>query len=153
MKRIIFAVLLGVLVSGAAWGEGWVCIGDQSAGFSYNKRTDKWDQTFFATDAKYLIRRPNQKKQPPPGSELFVNPPRWEVVRFGKKYPLFRCGRGFEENAMSICGGLTGDFLFNPQTLRYLKTYKHGYVNHGTPDEPDEKSDTPLIEIGTCAPM
>ena len=147
-KAIILAALVGVLASGTAYAEGWLCIADQSAGFSYDETRKKWEATIFKTDNKYLVRRPDPKQ----GIKTFKRKLAWEVYKFGNNVPFFGCSKEIGGLGWLACSGI-GKFSFHEKALRFMRIYHFGYTHRGTLENPDNNSDTPFIEIGTCTPL
>ncbi len=57
MRTVIALIVL--LFATPVMAEGWICIADQASGFTYDKKAKKWKATALKTEAKYIIRRPN----------------------------------------------------------------------------------------------
>ena len=151
MKRIILAALVGMLVSGPAYAEGWLCIANAVTGFKYDEPTKKWKSSYFKVGNKYLIKRPDPKYlwlfEEQSGSI-------WVVNEFGRGLPSWFCPEEIDKIGWLTCDAWGGDFPFNKKALRFMRLYLAGYLDGGTPKYPDTKhSDTPYMEIGTCTPL
>lgn len=127
----------------------WVCAQEQVTGFAYDKTSKKWVQTRFTASAKYLVSSvasdsPYYDQSIP---ELIVQ---YGVTEFGKDFIGYACKNGFFGTSLS-CEG-PGDFIFNSASLRFVATYKFGYVAVGGNGEEDV-GNTPAVEIGTCVKL
>ncbi len=148
MKRFILAALVGVLISGPAYAEGWSCIAEQSAGVRYDEKTGKWVSTKFKSGEEYVIRRPDPK----------TNGFAWKIYRFDAKSAEFGCAR---ESGYLSCvtfgAGSThtrnSGFDFDEKTLRFISWYLVGFLRQGTAERPDNNNNTPALTIGTCRPL
>ncbi len=127
----------------------WVCAQEQVTGFSYDTASKKWVQTRFTANTKYLVSsvasdNPYYDKS---RSELIVQ---YGVTEFGRNFIGYSCKNGFFGTSLN-CEGI-GDFIFDSASLRFVATYKFGYVTVGSNGEEDF-GNTPLVEIGTCVKL
>jgi hypothetical protein len=109
----------------------YICIEDKATGLFYDRNKDSWDTTKFKAYVKYII------------SIAAKESPMATVMKFGQQKPAFFC----EVDTMN-CSGPEGLFMFNPENLRYLRSYMQGYINGA-----DNNEHTPHVAIGTCSSL
>jgi len=78
------------------------------------------------------------------------------VKKIGQTLPTYTCLEDFSKQGQIYCRGF-GEFKFNRENGRFLRTYTLGYYND-TPGKPDsffgaEGENTPAVEIGKCSPI
>ena len=135
MKKYLFTSLF--FYCSLAFSEGYVCIGDKSTGFRYDKSSKSWiTSTFNVSDSKYTLTLSNGQ---------------WKWNKLGEKSSLpSDCGK-FNEYGYLHCSPLLKKLTFNKKNLRYMLIYDVGYVNGGLFG--NEGEDTPNMEIGKCSPL
>jgi len=143
--RAVACFLFAILPTGAAaqaTGD-WLCIADQSTGFSNHSGT--WRSVDFNAGTRYIIKRSQRQGVA------------WEVQEFGKPalIPTAICKADFNQFKLLFCEGLGSDFRFNAATGRFLNTYLIGYYSYvpGQPLMDKDGADTPSMEIGTCSAL
>ena len=133
----VITVMLTLLASTRAHGvEGYLCIVDKAAGFSYQQ--GRWDRAFFRNEDKYLITRSSE----PRGA--------WEVKQVGERWAFVWCAEDFNEADNLSCEGVA-EVRMNRKSLRFLYIYPNGYWK-ALPGEA-EGENTPYMGIGTCSPL
>jgi hypothetical protein len=141
MKKIFLTLLLSLVISQAFGQDTYLCIPNKRTGFAYNASTKSWEQTGFRTgDTKKILRRTNGQ---------------WKWHLFGEKDSPYDCGGvdfgrpdDFNIAGFIFCRVSGGHMRMNKNSLRYVETHELGFI-----DGKDDKSLTPLIEIGTCSPL
>ena len=148
-RHVLLIVLVAILPATVHASEtskqpdSFLCMADKSTGFKYDEHLKIWDHARFRSDIKYIISlSPNREFN-------FV------ISEVGTKRLRGFCKKGFNEYGMLFCATLTGEFRFNRNNGRFLLTELAGYYSVGAEGmhEIDETSDTPLLQIGTCAPF
>jgi hypothetical protein len=126
--------------------EAYMCLPNNTTGFQYNKILGSWKTADFKTSDKYIV-----SKSKLPGYA-------WKVTKYMKIAPMYVCEEDFNNAGYLFCEE-TGEFRMNKHNLRYIRTYILGYYNLHVKDDDgkvkteDERSSTPLIEIGKCSPL
>ena len=140
MKKIFLTLLSSLVICQAFGQDAYLCIPSKITGFAYNSSTKSWEQTGFRTgDTKKILRRANGQ---------------WKWHLFGEKNSPHDCGEDygipgdFNTAGFIFCGVSGGHLRMNKNSLRYVETHELGFI-----DGKDDKSLTPLIEIGTCSPL
>jgi hypothetical protein len=131
MKKLILLFSSLIFTNICIAQQAYICIANDSTGFSYNAKTNSWGRTGFkVNDEKKLLKRVGQG---------------WEWSSFGSTFTQ-KCG---EINSYGYlnCDVLFGTLRFNKNTLRYIETYTVGYIDG------DKDGDTPNITIGKCSPL
>jgi hypothetical protein len=159
MRRTLGSICVAVLVFAAGpahsvdKSEGkYLCVGDRATGFHFNKATLRWEQASFNADEKLIV-------EPLTDAGFQINY-KYKVVQVGEDSPLFLCKDGFNEAGYLNCEG-GGEFAFNRQNSRFVRTATLGYLTVGVATLPpdwkkkvtDATSDTPFLEIGKCSPI
>jgi hypothetical protein len=128
--------------------QSWLCVGEQSAGFSYDK--GKWRAVIFngANAFKIIIRVPTAEDR-----AFLARPnilgdqnPTWLAVPLGEEFPTMACRAG---PAFIGCDGAIQELRFNRITLRFQYTYRPGYID--TKSGSDPSGDDPKMVIGLCS--
>jgi hypothetical protein len=134
-----YGLLFLFFVSSTSFAEKYICLADIVTGFRYSETSEKWVQTKFIADDKYIISESD--------SESYA----FKVVEIGSKYPLANCKEGFNEYGFLFCD----DFKFQKKNGRYIRSYTVGYFNvlPSLNEISDSTSDTPFLEIGKCSPI
>lgn len=143
--RITSATLAiaGLAASTSANAAGWLCVTEQSTGFSYNSSSKSWREASFKADKKYVVRS-SQK-------EGYL----WEVAELGETSDVASayCRDNPNEIGNLFCNGLGGDFRINTKNNRFIYVYFLGYWTYD-PDSwvfKNEGGDTPTMSIGRCS--
>ena len=177
-RKAVLAALVPALwgLSGEAAGaqpsaenRSFFCVSEMSTGFIVDEITSEWRVTRF-NDTQFLV-RPARSGEFVPDRQLLpegVIP--YVVLRFGQDVPVQSCRAGFNrifDTASSrallgdpitidtntlYCVSDTGTFQMDVENLRYTRTYTYGFFSQ-SPDATQISGDTPLIELGSCAPM
>jgi hypothetical protein len=133
VKKTLLSIFLSL--TSTVYAEAYLCVGDQSTGFSFNQSTKEWSHARFNTkEAKYILSNGSGK---------------WEWKKIGEKNGI-ECDSSFSEYGYMNCESLR-KITFNKKTLRYMSIYSIGYVNIGVYGK--EGEDNPSIEIGKCSSM
>jgi hypothetical protein len=115
--------------------SSYLCIAENSVGFSFNKTQQKWINTNFKVEGKkYLLSKSKQGN--------------WEWKKFGEQNTYASCKSDFNEYGYLTCQELN-TINFNKNNLRFQNYYPIGYINKGVVG--NEGEDTPSIEIGKCS--
>ena len=141
MKGRIPVALLLLVFASVAGANQWLCIGEYATGFSYSEASQQWQSTHFRGQSKYVIIEGNNPKYP------------YEIKRLGEKFSLMRCDHAVNKAGYLLCDGLSGQFRFNKDNLRFLITFIPGFYNVLPNTFSDEESDTPSMEIGFCTKL
>ena len=138
-----YGLLVLFFVSSTSFAEKYICLADIVTGFKYSETSEKWVETGFLADDKYII------------SESDTERYAFEVVKIGSKYPEANCEEGFGEYGFLICNGAGQDFRFQKKNGRYIRSNVMGYFNvlPSSNGITDSTSDTPFLEIGKCSPF
>lgn len=134
-KVVNMCVVLFLLLSINCFAESYVCIAEISSGIKFDTTFNKWSQSGFMADEKYIVTK-NQEK-------YMTN--NYVVVQPGDTYPSYRCTEDFNEYGWLFCESGLGSFKFSRKALRFLSTYEAGYV-----DGKDAPGNTPSITVGKC---
>jgi hypothetical protein len=168
VKRIaaLFLGLVAALPAGSvAPPTGpFLCIVEQATGFTFDGQTKSWRQTSFSAGEKLILKRTDQTlHEAMPGVSIPVGGV-WAVWHFGdERWPQYICKSDFSEVGVLWCessGVLDGRFGLNIRNHRFITDSSYGYIQAGMPGyrgadyKPlPEGSNTPSIEIGTCAAL
>lgn len=144
LKPSVVCALLAFAAPVQASAESWLCITDMATGFSADKTTKIWTQANFKPVGRYIIK---------PSTN-----PRWKYIvsKFGESeaLPEATCNSGPNEYGYLNCEPGFGDFKFNSNNLRFIRTYIAGYVEIGSHNKyMTEGNDDPGIEIGRCSKL
>lgn len=130
--------------------QSWLCVGEQSAGFSYEK--GKWRATIFngVNAFKIVIRVPTAEDKEFLAGPNFLGDknPTWLALPLGEAFPTMACW-GAGNPAFIICDGSIQELRFNRSTLRFQYTYRPGYID--TKPGTDQSGDEPKMVIGLCS--
>lgn len=138
MRRLATALIVILTCKSAFAADQYLCIADKGAGFAFNKAAKTWDYAQFnVAKSRYILKKSSQG---------------YSWSNFGEEQPesMVKCGN-VNEAGFIFCTGLE-DIRFNTKNLRFQIAYLMGYYNYPLLGMP-EGSDTPSIEIGTCAPL
>jgi len=142
MKKVIFFIAsFFASVGSAAEVEvsSWMCQAEETTGFSYGKKG--WEVTTFKTKNDRFLIRPIKESD---GYYFKDKKNPYGVFEFGTKRALYRC----KDIGNIICNVGSGDLRFSRESLRFIRTYTHGYWEGA-----DSNEDTPTISRGTCVPL
>jgi hypothetical protein len=149
--------------------NSFLCIGEQSTGFSYDKEHHSWHATRFRAEEKYIIRRVTKDTVGEVDNGMRIPlTSKWAVWPFGNdKRPLVECKNDFDENGVLSCEDGIPGFQFSKKNGRFIVGTIYGYVINGFSlsfsIDADNKmnaksianeadgSTTPYVEIGTCS--
>jgi hypothetical protein len=137
----MIAIYIAGASSAIAESNSYICVAEESTGFSFDEGTRRWGSRNFHADSKYILSKSSSKEG------------RWEVKEVGTSFGT-GCDGGFDDKGFVECSGLI-HFEMNNKSLRYIVVHKYGYVASEFPkDGPfNEGSITPYIEIGKCSPL
>jgi len=131
MKNPIALFLMLMFTNLCFAQQAYICLANDSTGFSYNTTTNSWVKTGFdVSDRKKLLKKVGSG---------------WEWSSFGSNYAE-KCG-AINNYGLLNCDLLLGSIRFNKNTLRFIETYTVGYLDG------DKNGDTPHITIGKCSPL
>ena len=119
--------------------DSYLCIADQSTGFSFDKTTEQWSATNFnVSENKYIVRRIRIRD---PADSIFID---WQG-----EIPEIICEERINVRSLMCDESNHADFFFSAKTMRYMKVSSFGYL---VPLD-QVGDDTPFIEIGKCSPL
>lgn len=132
MPRLLVLLIAGLVVQVQAKEPSYLCAADASTGFFRDSRTDRWSQSTFTPDAKYVV------------SPSKLTGFTYQVTTLGSNAAVIYCQLGFVTDVLE-CESLyrMGQFKLNRRTGRFVRSYTMGFV--------DGSDDTPYIEIGRCS--
>ncbi|UVT20281.1 MAG: hypothetical protein H8K03_21345 [Nitrospira sp.] len=150
--QLVLTVLLTMLSANVEAGdsekprEHYLCIAEQRNGFWHDKTSKHWNSTTFNNPSKYVISRSTQPTAA------------FQITVVGKSAPRDWCKEGFNEAGFLSCGMIWGDFTYNKNNGRFIRTSPFGYIEVGE-DLPtggekkitDDETNTPYMEIGKCS--
>jgi hypothetical protein len=117
----------------------YLCVSEEAVGFYYDQKS--WGRTHFkVTEDKYIIRK---IKESDPGYKDRKNI--FGVFPLGGTYPEYKCFINSNSNAY-ICNIGLGQFLFSPDSGRFISTYTKGYW-----EGEDNNDNNPVIRRGRCS--
>ena len=134
MKKIIAVLAFGLMLSGNASAQSYLCIAEAAGGVEYNSATKKFNGMGFAIDSKHIIKKENNE---------------WIYNKFGRKhYPWETCKEHIYKGIINgvTCQLLMGELYIAFQKLRYWTTYTPGFTV-----ESAQEGNTPYIEVGSCS--
>ena len=130
------------------WGGSYYCVEEEAGGLAYDTGRKHWIGTSFNSTDRFVLTMSYLHPAAP-------DPTLGEVYKAtltpaGTSTPNECIGYSYPKDTLVMlgllnCGAIAGDFTFNFDSHRYLKTYSHGYVS-GT----DNNDDTPFVAGGTC---
>ncbi len=132
-----------------AEGASYFCVEEKSAGFSFDKRKQKWVVTEFTTDQKFLL-------TPATNGECYSGQKAAYCLKeMGESFACAACKHDFNEPGFLFCEGSIGDFKFNKINGRFIRSSAYGYFNFvpGVNSLTEESSGTPNVALGKCSPM
>ena len=133
---ILFAILA---LAGSPLGaeEIYQCVPEQAAGFIFDPSSSRWKSVnLVAENAKYIIRGAIS----PEGA--------LSIMSAGTNYEECRSSEGYGNTNQAYFECFFGEFIFNKNTGRFIRTYTAGYT-----DGLDNDKNTPAILIGSCSPL
>ena len=121
----------------------YVCLVEQSIGFTKSKTTEEWKPSIFSNMEKFLVSKSKDPK--------YIA----EIKRFGKQYVVANCGdlsgsltlRMFDAGYLHCDGEF--DAKINVKTLKISLMSLGGY---GVPPELNNRV-SPFLSIGSCTPL
>ena len=141
---LILSLLSGssvLLVHAANESSAYLCIGERSVGFTYDR--NEWVPGKLAYTTKFVLAR---SKRPAAA---------WNITNWGMKAPLVSCPQDIDSKGLLFCD-VNGDFRFNMVTLRFVEANFQGYLIANSPKivAPDvAEASTTSISIGSCTPL
>lgn len=139
----------------------FLCIVEQATGFAFDRQSKSWHAANFRAGHKLIVKRTDRAlSERVPMLEVGA----WAVWDFGDdSEPEYQCGSEFSEVGVLWCEGtrvLDALFGLNIRSHRFITDSPYGYIQAGLPGylgvdgKPlPEGSNTPSIEIGTCASL
>lgn len=129
--------------------EQYLCVGEQAAGFSYDKNSKQWTSAKFGNTGKYVISRSTGAKAA------------FEITEVGDSYSSGWCKEDFSDGGVLYCDLIYGVFRFNKTNGRFIQTHFFGYVEVGQAQTFSQRGDvvidsnanTPYMQIGKCSPF
>lgn len=138
MKRRHFVVLFAVLTLlhvPINAQERYVCVPIQAAGFSFDQSLGRWKSVNLrAVHEQYII------------SGQTTSDRALTIVSSEAGVEECRSDKGFGNNNEAHFTCFFGEFKFNKNTGRFIRTFTAGYV-----DGLDNLENTPAIVIGNCS--
>jgi len=144
--------LVLVPIASVAATDSYICVAESATGFKFEKQLKQWSPTAFKTSDKFIVRRPKAEEL------KLVKNASWVVMKVGSDMPNSVCTKDFNEYGFLFCEGFE-KFDMNRKSLRFLSAYLIGYVGDSIPGESSgdkrmaEGSNTPSLQIGTCAAL
>jgi len=133
MKKIIAVLAFGLMLSGNASAESYLCIGEAAGGVKFDEITGKPFGTSFKATDKYIIKKTWDV---------------WAVNEFGDQSPVsYKCE--VSENVID-CKMIGGNFIISTNKLRYMKYTFFGWSGAHVIEGKKYKG-TPNIEVGSCS--
>jgi hypothetical protein len=133
------------MLSFNAYGESFLCVAEQGAGFSYNKENKELvSAKFNVSNKKYIIKKAAVR-------DLFEDS-KWMVSSLGANSPFYWTDDDFNQFGIIFLG----DFKFNRKNGRFIYSDDLGYIQSGL-DKPfgagkfKDSDYTPHMEIGRCS--
>ena len=166
MKRVAATTLLLGLITAlpaasAAPPTGpFLCIVEQATGFAFDRQSKSWHAANFRAGQKLIVKNGTDRALNERVPMLKVG--EWAVWDFGDdSEPEYFCTSDFSEVGVLSCEGarvLDVRFGLNIRNHRFISDSPYGFMQAGLPGylgadgkPPPEGSNTPSIEIGTCA--
>jgi len=154
MRRSAFftlAVTMGacasLLTPSIVRAESYLCVGDFSTGFSFDRSSNSWEQATFRADRKFLLSRPDR-------NDKVFSEWVWVLKEVGSSMPSAVCKQDFDESGSLHCQGIS-TFRINRISGRFLYAYLYGYWNDNAGKSANlggtEGGNTPLLVIGKCS--
>ncbi len=145
MRYFLIALCLFQL-SSICYAEQYLCIGEESAGFSYEKNIGKWKGQGFTNKPKYILKSTAAND--------------YKVFKFGEDTSSASCVGGFNEYGYLFCEGWF-DFKMNKVNKRFvIVSTLFSYIsvgvvesNNGDGKIKDEVADSSYMVIGKCSPF
>lgn len=137
--RLIALMISGLLCSSAASAsDSYLCLTEQTTGFSFDGARKTWKRADFASTKKIAITRASNKSWA------------WDAREVGDSQPGATCENDFNEAGNLFCSGVF-ELRFNRSQLRFLYVYPIGYWSDGDgKGMAREGENTPALAIGTC---
>jgi len=153
--------LAGTLILAGLAGEvgghdgvtSYLCESTSAVGFKFSPSEGRWVPAIFEASHKFHV-RPFDRAKEAIGEEDYPKH-HWDVVRVGEPpggLPDAYCKEDFTGEGWLFCKAIGGDFTFDKENMRFLHSYALGYWGI-RPGKSDATSDTPYMEIGTCAEL
>jgi len=134
MKYLLFLLAILVLPS-VTLSENYLCVTEQSAGFTYDNSSKRWKAAILRSNSEYVLSRTDE------------NNDEYRLKLSGIDNIDNKCDENFSEDGYIECYGILGIFNFNNKTTRFQFYYPYGYIE----DTEIPGNKTPGIQIGTCS--
>lgn len=133
----VLIVFLAVASSPLHAEERYMCVPDHAAGFSFDQSSSTWKSVNLrAENERYII------------SGETLSESALSIVSAGANYEECHSNKGFGSTNEAYFECVFGEFIFNKNTGRFLRTFTAGYI-----DGLDNNQNTPAILIGRCSPF
>jgi hypothetical protein len=143
VKHII--LLTSIFLCGPVFSLDFVCQAKKSSGFYFNKEQGEWLPTIFSTNEQYKIVKLKNTKSCT--YDIYIGSQPNQMMRSC-------CSEDFNSNGIMSCTGFDGDYQFNRNNSRFIRSFKRGYwdvgLNRFGIADTDYNGATPFMEIGTC---
>jgi hypothetical protein len=123
--------------------DSYLCAGDDSAGFAYIEKKEKWRRATFNIENQRYILSKSESISSTTDKPLIT----WDLKRTGEESSIAESSEGFSKDGKIRCEGSGHFFFMNNKNLRFLLIYYFGYWNGK-----DNRKDTPAMIKGTCKP-
>jgi hypothetical protein len=147
-NKLAVVLLLAALLAYVpiANAEQYLCVAEETSGFTYDTRTKSWDSASLPTDAKYLL---SESKDPRYA---------YHLTELGNNYELVSCKKDFNPYGFIFCSGprlsvLDYDFRLSRRDGRFLLSFPVGYyaLARGLGRQlAEETSPNPYMQIGNA---
>lgn len=118
----------------------YLCLMEATTGFRFDRASKKWIAAEFASEEKFIVRRPI------PSDEV-GSTTKWIVKGFDSESWPIECG-GLSALGTIFCPGVFQSAEFNPKMLRLIYLSPTGYTS--TKGYEVEGNLTPHVSIGSC---
>src|SRR5882757_3742133 len=125
LLRCACALAALLFCASAVADDQYLCVPDQSNGFSFDKQ-DGWRTTNFkVAGKKYLFRRVKAD------DAYKLLGAKWMVFELGEQSPLAWCEKDFDDRGHIACASLGHlyEWRMNRNTMRFLLAYVAGYTD------------------------
>jgi hypothetical protein len=154
----LITLVLNLVALPARAGTGpdgpFLCIVEQATGFSFDKQSKSWKQTNFAPVEKFVLKRVKNNTLEGVNKQIASSPrAAWGVWEFGfDAFGSAFCAADVDDHGFLWCRGVQSIFNVNLLSGRFLRTYTGFYASDPS-RFPDDRADTPVIEIGKCTAL
>ena len=139
MKNVAYAAIIIVIALPAlAVDDSYICVADQSAGFSYDEATMAWKRVSFdVSQSKYLIKRRFPENDAAGAFGVYL---------LGADHPFLFCSIDEQRRWMDCDDTFFTRLRFHYEHKRFIKYFEGSYalVQEG------QRGNASHIEIGRC---